>query len=111
MRLYEFASDDPYRVALTAVVSQYKARLKDSNSKQNPRTDAFINFLADNGFPGLNLDELISMQKQEPLKNLIKNISGREVTFFDADEEEITSDIDQDKNEKIVQNLAKKALK
>ena len=48
MKIFEFVEDDPYRVRLTAVVNQFKSRLKQHGSKKNPRTDAFLNFLRDN---------------------------------------------------------------
>lgn len=109
MRIYEFAGDDPYRVKLSGIVNQIKSDWERSNTESPLKTSALINILGKNGIV-LTKDQLFDMIKQDPLKNIIKNISGEKVTFF-GQEEEPTKNIDSDQSEKIVKDLAKKSLK
>ena len=109
MLLKEFASDDPLRVRLIGVTSQLKARMKDVGAKRHFNTDALVSLLRDNDI-NISKSDLFDMIKQAPLKNIIKNIKGNEVVFVGQKEnnEPLTPD---DKSEKAVEKMAKRAIK
>lgn len=106
MRLYEFANDDPLRVKLTAVASQLKSQYQDSETPLS--TDEFMHILKQHGLP-FGKPDLFDIVKQEPLKNIIANINDEKVTF--VGDEQLDVDADQDESDKVVDQMAKKAMK
>jgi hypothetical protein len=108
MRLYEFESDDPLRVKLTAVVSQLRGRLEDTAAKKPFSTDALLDMLRDEDIE-VSKDDLFDMIKEPPLKNLIKNISGNKVIFKGQRDSDKKSDSDKDDNKDTVEKMAKSA--
>lgn len=110
MRLYEFAENDPLRVKLTAVASQLRQRIEDTNMTEPMSTDALLKILADHD---INLDksDLFDIVKKEPLKNIIQNINGHEVIFKGQSSNDDSEMNTPDENAKTREQMAKKALK
>jgi hypothetical protein len=102
MRLFEFSDDDPLRVKLVSVVSQLKS------SSEPITTDDLLHTLLKNDI-SVEKSDLYDMVKKEPLKNIIDNISGDEVTF--KGQAGNPENQGPDENEKVRQQMAKKALK
>jgi hypothetical protein len=109
MLLCEFVEDDPLRLKLVGVTSQLKARMKDTSAKKKLNTDALVALLHDNDIMVSKAD-LFDMIKQVPLKNIIKNIKGDEVIFVGQKEDDDIKEPD-DKSEKAVEKMAKRAAK
>lgn len=110
MLLVEFMEDDPLRIRLTAVVSQLRARRKDTDTKQPMKVRSLINLLKDNDI-NVTKHDLFDMIKVAPLKNIIDNIQGENVIFKGEHGEENTADVDSDKTEKTLDKMAKRASK
>lgn len=108
MRLFEFASSDPLRVKLTAVVSQLKARYMDTNSVKPPSADTLLAILKKNDII-ISKSDLFDMIKQEPLVNIIKDIKKNDVIFKGMKPH--TDELPTNDSEKIVSKMASKALK
>lgn len=79
MRLYEFA-EDPQRVKLSAIVSQLRARMRDTGAKKPFSVKSLLDILAKQGLH-FDREQLESMITQEPLVNLIANLEGDNVIF------------------------------
>jgi hypothetical protein len=109
VRLYEFEPDNPLRVKLTSIVSQLRSRLEDTGAKKPFSTDALLDMLRDQDIE-VSKDDLFDMVKEPPLKNIIKNVSGNEVTFkgqHDTDKKSSNSDGDED--DKTIEKMAHNA--
>ncbi len=107
MKLFEFASDDPLRVKLVAVVSQLKSRAQDTNSKQPMSTDALLNVLKQNDIE-IDPGDIYDLIKKDPLVNVIKDIEDDKVIFKGQTGTEVEPGADE--HEKTRSAMAKKAL-
>lgn len=110
MLLVEFMEDDPLRIKLTSVVSQLRARRKDTDSKEPMKVRSLINILKDNDI-NVSKSDLFDMVKEAPLKNIIDNIQGEDIIFKGEHSEKNVTDVDSDKTEKTLDKMAKRAAK
>jgi hypothetical protein len=110
MLLFEFDTQDPLRVKLTAVASQLKSRRADTGAKKPMSTDALLTLLRDNEI-AVSKEDLYDMIKKAPLKNIIQNISGRDVIFKGGTEDKDVDTDQDDDNKKQVEKMAAKATK
>lgn len=110
MLLYEFDSQDPLRVKLTAVMSQLKSRREDTGAEKPMSTTALLNLLRDNEI-AVSKEDLFKMIKKAPLKNIIKNISGHKVLFKGDVDNDDTEAPDEDESSKQLEKMASKATK
>ena len=106
MRLFEFIDDDSLRLKLTAMCVELRADALKTGKILT--TDEFVQKLTSLGIP-IETSDLFDMVKKEPLKNFIADISGENVIFKGQKGAEEADD--QDKQEKIVKDMATKALK
>ncbi len=116
MRLYElfeaeddFETDDPLRVATTAVLSQVRADIEDSAYKGDFTVKALLGKLADNGVK-ITHAQLIELVNQEPWCNMISNIKGNRVIFKGEPDSMSSSEEPDDTTDKMKQ-MAKRAAK
>jgi hypothetical protein len=103
MRLYEFSDADPLRIKLTAVANQL------STQDEPMTTDEFLTVLNKNGIT-VDKADLFNMIKQNPLKNIIKDIEKDTVIFKGQEHELDGQEQGPDENEKIRQQMASKAI-
>ena len=108
MRLFEFDTKDPLRVKLTAVTSQLQSDLESANSEDPMSTNAFLNLLRRNDIV-IDKTDIYDIIKKEPLVHFIKDIEDDNVIF--KGQVLAKQPIDTDDSEKIVAQMAKKALK
>ena len=104
MRLYEFSDSDPLRVKLTAVANQL-------STQDEPMTaDEFLTVLNKNGIT-VDKADLFNMIKQDPLKNIIRDIEKDQVIFKGQEDDLEGQEQGPDENEKIRQQMASKQVK
>jgi len=108
MRLYEF--ENPSQVNNSeelAALSQFLlGRADDEGSTKTISVNAFLKAANDMGI-SLTRSQLILQSQQEPLNNLIQNVTDDEVVFKGSDEPEDTMTVDQAKD--TVDSMAKRA--
>lgn len=107
MRLMEFADNDPLRVKLVAVTNHIKARLADSDSNRPMNTDAFLRLLKNNDII-ISKSDLFDIAKKDPLKNIIDDVNGHEITFKGQGQDEQMAP-DAEENQKVVSQMAQRA--
>lgn len=110
MRLFEL--DDTKAMATTIVTISDQLKSDINRGKINPKNwnlDKLLDY-----FHKYNVligkEDLFSMIKKDPLKKVIKNIQGNKVVFVGHDEEKVDTG-GPEKSEKIVKDMAKKAMK
>ena len=103
MRLYEFSDSDPLRVKLTAVANQL------STQDEPMTTDEFLTVLNKNGIT-VDKADLFNMIKQDPLKNIIRDIEKDQVIFKGQEHDTDGAEQGPDENENIRQQMASKAI-
>ena len=103
MRLFEFSDNDPLRIKLTAVANQL------STQNEPMTTDEFLTVLNKNGIT-VDKADLFNMIKQDPLKNIIKDIEKDTVVFKGQEQDTEGAEQGPDENEKIRQQMASKAI-
>lgn len=103
MRLFEFSDNDPLRIKLTAVANQL------STQNEPMTTDEFLTVLNKNGIT-VDKADLFNMIKQNPLKNIIKDIEKDTVVFKGQERDTEGAEQGPDENEKIRQQMASKAI-
>jgi hypothetical protein len=117
VRLYEFASDIPNTDALatkfTAIISQFKKRLDDTNTDEPTMIQSLVNLLNQHG---LDTDEeqIRALAGKPPLNNLISNIQGDQVVWVDHDtssEQDVQDVKDKDMLKNLATSSAKTAMK
>jgi len=104
MRLFEFSDNDPLRIKLTAVANQL------STQNEPMTTDEFLTVLNKNGIT-VDKADLFNMIKQNPLKNIIKDIEKDTVVFKGQEQDTAGAEQGPDENEKIRQQMASKQIK
>jgi hypothetical protein len=118
MKLYEF--ENPLLVDLIAVVSKLQRDIKDNkkHARGDWTTDRFLSYLKNNGVEEIDRNSLFDLinDKKPPLSTFISSIKDNKVVFkgTKADVPELPK-VDAEKKEqeqeKIVQNMAKRAQK
>ena len=115
MKLFElfeatdFESDDPLRVATTAVLSQIKSDISDTGYKGKFTVKALLSKLADNGVKLTHAD-LLELVKEEPWSNLIADIKGDKVVFK-GEPDEHSANEQPDETADTMDRMAKRASK
>lgn len=109
MFLYELAGPDPLTSRLIAVLSQLKTNIETGKDKPDWTVDELITFLDNSGIT-LDKSNLIDLVKTPPLNNIISNIQGDSVIFKGQQELENGTD-DETKDQQVVNQMAKKAMK
>lgn len=109
MRLYEFEDANPLAVKIVTVADQIKSDIDEKDITYNWDVDTLLKYFRKYGIT-LDKNDLFNMIQKPPLKNLIRNIEGDKVVF--KNQQDIDApDMPQDQGEKIVNTMAKKALK
>jgi hypothetical protein len=103
MRLFEFSDADPLRVKLVAVANQL------STQDEPMSTEEFLTVLNKNDIT-VDKSDLFNMIKQDPLKNIIKDIEKDTVIFRGQESDLEGQEQGPDENEKIRQQMASKAI-
>ena len=113
MRFHEFiieadiGDDNPLRVKITSLLSQLRARQKESGAKKPYSVQAVLNLLHKDGVK-LSKDDLYDIIKDDPIKNIISDFDkGVHFKGVDSDSTKISTD----NSEKIVKDKAIKATK
>lgn len=111
MRLYEFAENDPLRIKLVTVMSQLRAKVENGDINDFS-TDELLDLLRKNGV-GIDKSDLFDIVSKDPLKNIIKNISGHKVIFVNQDDDFTSSEDENGEmpGEDTVAKMAKRAMK
>ena len=109
MLLYEFASPDPLTVKLVAVSNQLKADIEQGKQPKDWTVDGLLDYFRQNDIL-LSKSDLYNMIKKPPLNQVIANIKGDDV-IFKGQGNDLDVDTDQSQNDKVVDQMAKKAMK
>lgn len=108
MRLFELA-ENPLITKLVVVSDQLKNDLDKGEILPNMSTEDFLKYLQEYDIT-VDVNDLYNMVKKPPLNKLISNIKGGEMVFKGSSSESEPQQ-DKDETEKIVQKMAKSALK
>jgi len=106
MRLFEF-SDSPLVVGLVASTNQLKHEIDSGKAKPNWTVAELLQYYKDNDII-IDKSDLYKMIQQPPLNKYITNIQGEDVVFKGQAE---AGEQKPDDNKKVVQQMAKKAMK
>jgi hypothetical protein len=109
MRLFEFDEDNVTVVKIVALTNQLKNDLENGEIGDDYTVDELLDYFQDYDVI-LDVNDLYNMIKTPPLKGVIKNIQGDRVVFKGQKEDTIDKPATPD-NDKIVANMAKRALK
>jgi hypothetical protein len=107
MLLHELDKPNPLLVKLVAVTSQLVSQIENGEVKADWTVDELLDYLKDNEII-LDKSDLYDMIKRPPLKNKIKNIQADNVIFKGQTE---TPQSTEDESQKVVQQMAKSAMK
>lgn len=108
MRLFELASPDPLITRLVAISDQLKTDLERGEIDPNMSTDELLSYLANYDIV-VDIKDLYNMIQKPPLNNVISNIQGDVVVFKGHDEG--TGEQPEDQNQKVVKQMAQRAIK
>lgn len=109
MRLFELDDTKSMATTIVAISNQLKSGL-DSNKidRKNYTLDKLLSYFYDYGII-IGKDDLFSMIKKDPLKQVISNIQGQKVVFTGHEEEKVSAKPEKDKE--TVKKMAHKAMK
>lgn len=107
MFLREFTEPDPILIKLVGITSQLKSDIDGGKIPPEWTVDELLSYFNENGIV-LGKDTLYDAIKQPPMNKFIKNIQGDKV-IFKGQQEEMTPSPDE--NQKVVQQMAKSAMK
>lgn len=110
MLLLELDQDKAFVTKIVALANQLKQEKKDGKIGEDFTVDQLLDYFQDYDVI-LDTDDLYNMIKVPPLKDVIKNIQGKQVIFKGEKEKKINHTSTGDDNKKVVQKMAKKALK
>lgn len=106
MRLFELDQPNPLVTKLVAVSDQLKTDIENGNISSEMKVDQLLDYFRKYDIT-LDISDLYTMIKKEPLKKLITNIKGQDVIFKGFGEIET----EPEQNQKIVQQMAQSAMK
>jgi hypothetical protein len=106
MRLFEFA-ESPLLVSLVASTSQLKSQIDSGKEKPNWTVPELLQYYKDNDII-IDKSDLYNIIKKPPLNKYITNIQGDNVIFKGQSEPGKQA---PDENKKVVQQMAKDAMK
>jgi hypothetical protein len=109
MRLYEFAGADPQVTSLIAIGHQLKDAIDGGQVDSNWTVDQLLEYFQEYGI-NLSAGDLRQMITQPPLNKIISNIQGDRVVFVGQDNANGEAE-DKDKNQQVVSQMAKSAMK
>jgi|694.fasta_scaffold02599_27 hypothetical protein len=107
MRIFELDQIDPRATALAAVTDQLKSDLDAGDISPEMSLEELLKYLRKYDI-SLSNQDLYNMIKRPPLNKLISNIKGDQVIFKGYDLG-VSAPVDQQK--KVVQQMAKRAIK
>jgi hypothetical protein len=108
--LLESASaDDTEMSRLTSILSQIHGRLADTGAKSKISLSSLLDKLSDGGV-NLTAKQFRDMVEEEPLKNLIANVSGDQVVFLGQGKDKSDA-MDPDQSTHTLEKMAKRAEK
>ena len=106
MRLFEFAGS-PLLVKLVSTTSQLKSEIDSGKTHSDWTVPELLQYYRDNDIV-IDKSDLYTMIKKPPLDQSIENIQGDKVIFKGQTPEQ---EVGPDENQKIVQQMAKSAMK
>lgn len=106
MRLFEFDAS-PLVVSLVASTNQLMHEIESGKTKPDWTVAELLQYYRDNDII-IDKSDLYNMIKQPPLNKFITNIQGENVIFKGQSE---PGEQAPDENKKVVQQMAKKAMK
>ena len=110
MRLFEFDEDKIQVSKIVALINQLQQDVDSGEVDwQNYTVDELLDYFQDYDVI-LDVNDLYSMIKVSPMKDLIKNIQGDKVVFAGHSEENAL-DAPEDEQQKVVAQMAKSAMK
>lgn len=111
MRIYEFDIQEPIVSKIVAASDQLKSDIEQDEMGFEWDIDTLIKYFQKYDV-NLDREDLYSMIKVPPLKNVIKNIQGDKVVFV-GQEDPTTAppSSGSEDNKKVVSQMAKKAMK
>lgn len=110
MRLFEFDEDKVQVSKIVALINQLQQDVDSGEVDwQNYTVDELLDYFQDYDVI-LDVNDLYSMIKVSPMKDLIKNIQGDKVVFAGHSEENAL-DAPEDEQQKVVAQMAKSAMK
>lgn len=110
MYLYEFG-DDPKLVKLIAATDQLKLDIDQGKIKENWTLDKLLKHLRKFDLV-LSPNDIYSMIKQKPLKNIISNVQGKEVIFKGIEQKQPPPEAPPpEQSKEVVAKMAQHAMK
>lgn len=110
MLLLEFEQDKAFVSKIVALANQLQQEKKDGKIGKHFTVDQLLDYFQDYDVI-LDTEDLYSMIKVPPLKDVIKNIQGKRVIFKGDKEKKVDMPSPPEDNKKVVKKMAKKALK
>ena len=105
--MFLFELDDPQINKLVAISDQLKDEIESGQIAGEYNVDQLLNYFKNYDII-LDVKDLYSMIKKPPLNKVVANIQGDKVVWKGS--ESVPGEV-TDKNEKVVQQMAKNALK
>lgn len=109
MFLFEFDQDSALVSKIVALTNQLQQDLDDGKIGDDFTVNQLLDFFQKYDVI-LDTKDLYNMIKVPPMKSIIKNIQGDRVVFVGQEEEKATKPEGGD-NEKVVKQMAKRAMK
>lgn len=112
IELLESVEDNQQQLILLAALTELAGRIEDTGGSNKIRMDVLLRLLGKMGVHTISAKELMDMKEMDQLPDVIDDVSMHEITFNVGDDtsNHISSDSD-DKQDHIVKNMAKKAIK
>lgn len=124
MRAREFLQEDDPAVEpinqysdVLMVLGQIQREIKEKNLKSEVPTSMVINYVKNAGLKTFDYNDLVKANEELPaMKEMLKNIDPKKITFVTGSEETVKNTQDYSKDavanpEQTVSNMAKSALK
>jgi len=109
MHLYELVDEEPIVASIVAATDQLRNDLENKKISFDWDVDTLLQYFRKYDID-LDVSDLYSMINQPPLNKVIKNIQGDKVIFKGQEQEKIEKPKGTN-DEKVVKQMAKKALK
>lgn len=101
-------SDKDLAAKIAAITGELEHKIKDDKSKELDTVDKLLDFFSNNDIE-LDVTDLYSMIKVDPLKKVIDNIQGEKVVYK-GQEETNPQEVDSEEQDKTVAAMAQRAM-
>lgn len=109
--LMESVEDGQQQLILLAALTELAGRIEDTGGSNSIPMDVLLRLLGKMGVHTISAEDLMDMKEQDMLPDVVADVSKHKVIFTVGEHTTNHNDSDKGKQDNVIKNMAKKAMK